>query len=38
MLHLTVGPLRCGGEKKTFDDHVLVIGDAAGDSSASLSL
>ncbi len=22
--------LRIGGEKKTFDDHLLVIGDAAG--------
>ena len=30
VLYLTAGPLRCGGEKKTFDDHVLVIGDAAG--------
>ena len=30
VLLLTAGPLRCGGEKKTFDDHVLVIGDAAG--------
>ena len=30
MLFLTAGPLRCGGEKKTFDNHVLVIGDAAG--------
>lgn len=27
---IAAGPLRCGGEKKTFDDHVLVIGDAAG--------
>ena len=25
-----VAGLRIGGEKKTFDDHLLVIGDAAG--------
>lgn len=25
-----VAGLRIGGEKRTFDDHVLVIGDAAG--------
>jgi flavin-dependent dehydrogenase len=29
MLHFVAG-LRIGGEKRTFDDHVLVIGDAAG--------
>ena len=31
------GPLRCGGEKKTFDNHVLVIGDAAGQFTIALS-
>lgn len=28
-----VAGLRIGGEKRTFDDHLLVIGDAAGTRS-----
>ena len=29
-LFFTAGSLRLGGEKCTYDDHVIVIGDAAG--------
>ena len=28
--HAILAGLRIGGEKKTFDNHLLVIGDAAG--------
>lgn len=29
-MYFIVAGLRIGGEKKTFADHLLVIGDAAG--------
>ena len=34
--HFDAASLRIGGEKKTFDDHLLIIGDAAGTYAVSV--
>ena len=38
ILYVSVASLRFGGEEKTYSDHVLVVGDAAGKNIHSLYL